>query len=103
MTKKEAAERARAAERRRRREYYLEHRDEILEKMREYGRTHREQRLPKERAWRENNKVRYFETQVKYWTRRLENAQDIKDKKMCVWRLRDATKKLKEEKEKENE
>jgi hypothetical protein len=101
MTKKEAAERAAAAERRRKREYYMEHRDEILVKMREYSRTHREQLLPRERAWRENNQVRYFDNQVKYWTRKAESAQDEHEAKVCRWRLKYAIKKLKEAKEKE--
>lgn len=96
MTSEEIRARAIEAEKRKKREYYLANREKIIEKMKEYGRTHRAQMLPREKAWREKNAVRYFDTQVKYWTRKT--AEEPGNKR-CGYMLRYYTKKLNKAKE----
>lgn len=96
MTIEEIRARAIAAEKRKKREYYLANRERITAKMREYARTHREQLRPHEKKWRENHPVEYLQSQVNCWTRKA--TEDPKNKRSRTM-LNYYTKKLNEVKE----
>ena len=76
MTIEEARKRAEAAEKRKKREYYLAHREHLLQGMREYGKRNRAVRTIKERECRQAKPLKYAETQLRYWQRKLEETGD---------------------------
>lgn len=96
MTPEEIRARAIAAEKRKKREYYLANRERITAKMREYARTHREQLRPHEKKWRENHSVEYYQSLLKYWTRK---ATEDPESKRSRTMLKHYSKKLNEVKE----
>lgn len=98
MTLEEIRARAIAAEKRKKREYYLANRERIIAKMCEYNRTHRDQLRPHEKKWRDNHPMEYLQSQVNHWTRKM--TEDPENKKIKTM-LNYYTKKLNEIKENE--
>lgn len=76
MTREEAAQRAAAAEKRRKHEYYMEHREHLLKLMKDYSKRTRSERTIKERECRRAKPLHYAEYQLNYWTKRVEEGAD---------------------------
>ena len=83
MTAEEVKQRAIAAEKRKKHEYYIANRDTILPKMREYNKRTRAERTANERKCREAKPLKYAETQLRYWERKFEETGD----KVARWRV----------------
>ena len=77
MTPEEARKRAEEAEKKHKKEYYIANRDRICERMREYGKRTRSERTEKEKEYRDTHTLKYAETQLRYWTRKVNELKEV--------------------------
>lgn len=79
MTVEEARLYAEEAEKKQKKEYYLANRERICKRMREYGKRTRTERTEKEREYRDTHTLKYAETQLRYWTRKVEELRKVRE------------------------
>lgn len=75
MTPKEIKNRVEELEKKKKKEYYLNNRDAICKRMREYGKKTRAERTQKEKEYRNTHTLKYAETMLRYWTRKVEELR----------------------------
>ena len=70
MTPEEAMEIAERAEKKKKHEYYIENKDHIREQQNAYQKEHRQERAARSKKYRNSSKLKYAESQLRYWTKK---------------------------------
>lgn len=76
MTPEEAMEIVERAEKKKKHEYYIENKDHIRERQNAYQKEHRQERAARSKKYRNNSQLKYAESQLRYWTKKVNELKE---------------------------